>query len=658
MGALLDIDDQDICYSPEDREKLRRIWQKCLEVLKPRPELTPAEWASENIKLPAGNPITGYVDFNNAPYQVEPLNCYARDDVYKMTLKFGAQVGKTFIINAGIGYCIEYDPQNQIMMQPTETDIQVWLETKFKPMVASSDELKLRVAKPRSREGVNNNRMISYPGGFLMFSWAGSDNTVHGRSAPKTNADEVDRYEPLEGQGHPCDLLEQRSRTFGETAMMIESSTPTVKGASRIEMSYNAGDQRRWYVPCHACGHKQYFRFEQVKWDKDADDKHLPETARYECEACGASWNDRQKKQANLEGEWIAERPFNGHVSYHLPELASNFVTWRDIVRSFLDKKRTGNIQTFINVSLAEAYEETGKRADPNVIIKRAIPFAHDVPEEVLILTVGVDVQHDRIEAELVGWTGENRQSYSLDYKRFYGDVFLPESHEDSPWKQLSAFLKTEYTHASGLKMSIKCAVIDSGDGNTTDEVYAFCRLRRVQGVYASKGRSVWNKEIVAESRAEFSKAKRIRKRKITLPLLIIAVNEAKLRIMRDLYVDDPKQAGYCYFPEGRDEDYFKMLTAEQLMTKWSKGFPMRYWVPIRERNEALDCRVYALAALIYLKPNYVRIRQELASEKAKLMKTVSGETENTAQGQQKSNSTGKKRRRKMIIKDGKKEVV
>ena len=639
----------------DDIEKLRKIWKKSIKLLEPRPKMTPSEWAEKNICLPAGNAITGYVDFNNAPYQREPLDCYGRDDIYKMTLKFGAQTGKTFIMNAGIGYCIEYDPQSQIMMQPTQTDIRVWLESKFRPMVQSSESLSLLISKPRSREGVNNSEMLSYPGGFLFFSWAGSDNTVHGRSAPKTNADEVDRYEPLEGQGHPSDLLEQRSRTFGETAMNVESSTPTVKGASRIDASFEAGDQRRWYVPCKKCKHKQYFRFEQLKWNKDEEGGHLPETARYECEACGTAWNDQDKKRANLKGKWIAAKPFTGHVSYHLSELASNFVTWKDIVRSFLDKKRTGNLQTFINVCLGEVYEEKGDRADPEHLQKRCTDFGSDIPEDVLILTAGVDVQHDRIEVELVGWTGEDRRSYSLDYKVFYGDVFLPESHEDSPWKQLDSFLSQEFTHHSGLIMKIKCTAIDSGDGNTADQVYAFCRPRRVKGVYASKGRGVWNKEIVTESRAEFSK-KRAVKRKITLPLLIISTNEAKLRVMRDLYVDKPEQAGYCFFPKGRDPEYFKMLTAEQMMTKWSKGYPIRSWMPIRERNEALDCRVYALAALSYLKPNYVRIRKELEQEKKWLIETKADENNVTKKTREKINV--KKPKRKIVIKNGKRQVI
>jgi phage terminase large subunit GpA-like protein len=57
---------------------------------------------------------------------------------------------------------------------------------------------------------------------------------------------------------------------------------------------------------------------------------------------------------------------------------------------------------------------------------------------------------------------------------------------------------------------------------------------------------------------------------------------------------------GYCHFPEYNTE-YFKQLTAEQLVTKIVKGYPKRIWQKTRDRNEALDCRVYARAAAIAL---------------------------------------------------------
>ena len=43
--------------------------------------------------------------------------------------------------------------------------------------------------------------------------------------------------------------------------------------------------------------------------------------------------------------------------------------------------------------------------------------------------------------------------------------------------------------------------------------------------------------------------------------------------------------------------EYFKQITAEQLVTKIVKGYRRHEWQKMGERNKALDCRVYARAA-------------------------------------------------------------
>jgi len=50
--------------------------------------------------------------------------------------------------------------------------------------------------------------------------------------------------------------------------------------------------------------------------------------------------------------------------------------------------------------------------------------------------------------------------------------------------------------------------------------------------------------------------------------------------------------------PRGTEAEWVKQLVAEQLVTvKTKRGFTRLEWQKLRERNEALDCRVYARAA-------------------------------------------------------------
>ncbi len=241
----------------------------------PPPALTPSEWAEKNIKIPAGNAIPGYIRFDNAPYQREPLDMVANPAVRRITLMWGAQTGKTQVMTCGIGYNIAQTPCSQMVMQPAQGDLQTWLETKFNPFVEANETLTNRIAKPRGRNGVNNQLMKSYPGGWLMFAWSGSTRTMRGRSAPKIWCDEVDGYERTD-EGDAVELLFQRAATFGDQRLLVETSTPTIKGGSSIETAFEMGDQRRYHIPCPHCSEMQTLKWSQVEWDKDAQGNHLP----------------------------------------------------------------------------------------------------------------------------------------------------------------------------------------------------------------------------------------------------------------------------------------------------------------------------------------------------------------------------------------------
>lgn len=297
--------------------------------LLPPPELKPSEWAEKNIVIPIGNAIPGRISFDNAPYQRGMMDAIKEDGVRRISYMTGAQLGKTTIQQCITAYFIAYDPKSQIFVQPTQGDVQTFLETKLRPMIEANPSISSKMAKPRSRDGVNNSRMISYIGGWLLFSWAGSPKTLRGRSAPVTHADEIDGMETT-AEGDPVELLSQRAATFGDQALRTESSTPTIAGASRVENAFKQGDMRRYYVPCPYCDEAQFLRWENVTWQgrnstniqdakEDLDQQHEVETASYRCECCGESWSDGERIAAIRNAEklghgWKAEKPFKGHL--------------------------------------------------------------------------------------------------------------------------------------------------------------------------------------------------------------------------------------------------------------------------------------------------------------------------------------------------------
>jgi phage terminase large subunit GpA-like protein len=579
-------------------EGFNRTWKAAIEYLRPPKDYTPAEWAEANIKIPLGNAIPGSLRFANAPYQVEPLNMMADPSVERVTLMWGAQTGKTQLLNCAMGYYIAHNPVSQMMMQPSQGDLHTWLETKFNPMVDSNESLKHVIAKPRSREGVNNQTMKSYPGGFLMFSWSGSPRTMRGRSAPIIYCDEVDGYD-YTAEGHPVSLLWQRAATFGSQRKLLVTSTPTRKGSSYVESSFLNGDQRRFHIPCPHCDSEIDLKWSNVVWDKNNQGEHLPNTARYVCQECGCEIDDVQKRVALRKGRWIASKPFTGHASFHLSELYSAFRRWSDIVRSFLEKKATNDLQSFVNVSLAETWEEDGEQIDEHGLAERREPMVA-IPDEAATLFAGVDVQDNRLEVSIVGM-GRGEELYVYKHVTLYGDPSTPQL-----WTALDTHLFAQYETESGRQIAIRAAAIDSG-GHFTNSVYSYVKRNAGRKVFAIKGVGGEGKPISSRpSRNNVAKC----------PLFSIGVDTAKDLIFARLRVNEPG-AGYIHFSDGLEDEYFRQLTAEKVVTRYQKGFKKRVYEKVRPRNEALDCLVYAYAAYAIIGLNVNALADRLESEPA-----------------------------------------
>jgi len=599
----------------------------------PPPVMLPSVWAEKNIKIPTGNAVPGPYRIHNAPYQREPMDMLVQQDCYRVTLMWGAQVGKTLLALCVQAYCIGASPRSHMMMQPSENDLGVWLETKFNPLAEDCSA----VADALGQGKVDNKKMKGYPGGFLMFAWAGSPKTMRGRSAPTIVCDEVDGYERT-NEGHPVSLLWQRSATFGDIRFLMDISTPTIKGESYIEKSFEAGDQRRFYVPCPHCESHVLLEWEHIHWpgrmgsdeeNAKALDEMEPEKAHFHCPDCGAQWTDGQRIAAIRKAEsvgagWKATRPFTGHASYHLNELYSTFRKIPAIVRDYIDKLKTDDLQTFYNVSLALTWDEKGESADPDSLMARREIYSEDgsfdVPAGGLYLTAGIDMQIDRLECEVVAW-GLGEESWSLGYWVFWGDPLTGD-----PWDQLDDLLESHFIHETGAKLRIMGACLDTGGTNgMTSAAYAYAKGRTGRRLFAIKGVPGWGKA-VAEKPSRRQSGKDTRK----VDLWPIAVDEGKLIVTRRLNKTEAGP-GYCHFPDDRHEEWFNQLTAEKMVTKYVRGQPVREWKkPDRARNEALDCRVYAYAALKITAPRLLKIAQRLGidttgaePERRKRLKTV-----------------------------------
>lgn len=566
--------------------------------MKPPPNLKIDEWADKHRRLsPESSAEPGLWSTDRATYQRGMMQAISDPKIENIVFMTGAQIGKTEIINNSVGYYVSQDPSPMLVVQPTLELAKMWSSDRLSPMLRDTPILKNLVKDPRSRDSGNTLYQKQFPGGYIAIVGANSPSGLAARPIRCVFLDEVDRYPASAGsEGDPIELSKARTKTFTYNRKIIMVSTPTNKGASRIESAFEESDKRYYYVPCPDCKHEQRLIWSNVNWEEDK-----PETASYICEECGSAWDDAMRYRAIKNGNWVATEDFNGTAGFHINGIYSPWTPLSEAVRSFLvAKKMPDTLRVFVNTYLAETWEDQGERVDDYAVAERAEPFGDKLDSNIMLLTCGVDVQDDRLELEVVGW-GKDEESWSIDYRTLYGDPSTPHL-----WNDLENILKNIYETEDGRQLQIRSACIDSG-GHYTQAVYNFVRPREGRRVFAIKGMGGESRPIV--SRPTRNNIGKIR-------LFTLGVDSIKELIFSRLKITEVG-AGYCHFPDNRSDEYFKQLaSSEKIVTKFHKGFPRREFVKTRTRNEALDCRVYAIGALSILNLNLNVISDRIQNEK------------------------------------------
>ncbi len=576
-------------------------------LFRPPPRLSLSEWADRHFRLSSvSSAEPGQWYTSRAEYQRGILDSITDPAVQEVTVMSSAQIGKTSIELIALGFFIDQDPSPVLVVLPTIEMAETWSKNRLAPMLRDTPVLRDKVQDPRSRDSGNTLREKTFPGGVVILCGANAPAGLSSRPIRVVLFDEVDRFPPSAGtEGDPVRLGEKRTQTFWNRKL-VKVSSPTIRGASRIEDGFEKSDKRYYEVPCPSCGVFQVLKWGHLRWEKD--DKGQPVNVRYECEACGASLTEKDKPRMIRSGQWVIAAPHvRGHAGFWINELYSPWSTWQGMAEGFLAaKKNREQLQTFVNTSLAETWEESGEGADDEALRGRREDYGEGdpLPEGVLLLTVGADVQDDRIEADLYGW-GLGQESWVIEHATFRGNP----ATSQQVWRDLDDWLLRVRPSGDGTALHVAAACIDSG-GHATDQVYAFCRKREHRRVWAIIGRGGVGLPLIRIA---------TKRNKAGVALGTVGVDTAKDLIFARLQVEE-FGPGHIHFARDLDNDWFRQLTAEQKVRKQIKGQTVLYWKKIRARNEALDCAVYASAAFSSLNANLEKIaqRREQQAEAAK----------------------------------------
>ncbi|QKL07893.1 phage terminase large subunit family protein [Pseudomonas putida] len=590
--------------------------------LQPDPELWVDEWSDEYMRIPrdTGAAEPGKYRTARTPYAREPMRYLSPAHPCKRVITMVAsQLMKTQIALNWIGALIHMSPSNILTLLPSLA-LAKRVSARIGKTIAATPELRARVAASRSRDARNTMDTKEFEGGTLYATTAGSASNLAELAAKYIYGDEIDRWDvDVDEEGDPIELAETRGSTFGRNAKFYFSSSPTIKGASRIADLFETSDQRHYYVPCPTCGHMQVLEWENLLYSADF------QTVHYKCSSpdCDVLIEEHHKGEMLTKGEWRSHAQGDGEtVGFHLNALYAplGWTSWADLAKQYEKAKRAQDrgdlepMQVFYNTRLAKVWDSAVEQTKAEVLQARALQEDYvlgTLTVGVLVLTCSVDVQANRLEVMVIGW-GVGMERWIVDFKVIPGDPA-----DQRTWDLLDEVLKARYRHPCGVALGILATGIDSG-GHHTHEVYQFCRVRRWRNIFALKGASKPGKPVIAQRPSLVDVTWKGQTERNGAELWMIGTDTAKDWIYNRYGFESGP--GAVHFAKDLPDEFFQQCVAERKIARYVKGYKRIEWVKGKaDRNEALDLQVYNLAMAYYLglhrygEQDWDKLRQTMA---------------------------------------------
>ena len=593
--------------------------------------MSPSKFNEKYRYLPESvSSIPGFLRFSVNPYMREIVDCFdVESPVREVNLKKGVQITYTTALESGLLYFMAHIKTRPLMYMTADKELaDARVENNILPMLQQSgfaDIIRSSDEGNKRKTGKTADHLQFEGGGYLVPFGAKSAAKYRTFSIAVLLKDEIDAWPDRVGKdGDPDALSDARCLGYWEQRKIFRGSTPLIKGLSKIESAYLRGDQRKYQVPCKACGFLQVLRWSTkddvggFKWDMEGAMLVL-ESVRYCCQNCGAEHFEHDKEQMFSEthgAKWVptADPAELGIRSYHLPAFYSpvGMQPWSKCVGMYLEgfdpvEKKVRNIgkyQVFYNNVLAETFEILGTRVNFVAVSahRRAEYRLGEIPNKyaakwsgshVMFLTCLVDVHKSNLAVMVMGWT-RGARCYVVDYWRFEDEDC---TERGSPvWGRLQEVIEeTKYTADDGKKYPIAMTLIDAGYAN--DTVTGFCASYD-ERVYPILGRDRPGKSSRIKEFEEF-------KTQLGTWGYKVLVDHYKDRIApvlrREWTEDAGKQREYHFnAPIDIPDKALKELTVETRREKRNEKGEVSYeWHrPGNARNELWDLLVYGHAAV------------------------------------------------------------
>jgi phage terminase large subunit GpA-like protein len=585
---------------------LLQLGRDILNIFRPPSDETVSEWADHyRVIVGKGASEPGPWHTDRAPYQKEIMDSYTQRGVRDIVVMSSAQMGKTDMIMNMMGRMMHLNPGPTLLVMPDEDAIEKFSKERLTPTIEETPVL-------NSLNFGGKGSTILYKefnGGFISMTGAQSPSGLKSRPVANLFMDEVDGYPPSAGvEGDPVSLARKRTQNFA-FAKRVFTSTPTLKATSRIYREFLRGTQEEWEPTCKHCGQHSKVVFDDICFDKQeaGETNGVKEyevlSARWQCPKCKGFMDEWEVKRAHAE--WVAYNPKalkRGIRSFHLNAFLSPWSDWKDECKKFLDAKDDPEmLKTFYNLELGIPFEFKDSTAIPEMLYMRREHYRAEVPNGVLVITIGIDTQGNRLEYEVKGW-GRNEESWGLEYGVLPGRADEPEV-----WEMVDDLLDRQWHLENGRTMKAAVAFMDAG-GSYWDDVVEQCYRRRHKHLYSIKGANKDTGPLVRHTKGTGQEQNRFE----------LNVFVGKRAVLHNAGIMEPGPR-YMHFPDdeekGYDEHYFRGLISEQVKLVKKNGGYVEKWVKTYTRNEALDVNNYARCAFKGFKINLDACEQKLYGE-------------------------------------------
>ena len=599
-----------------NRKTLSDLWRYSMMMFTPPKKQTVSEWADENRILSTEySAEPGRWKTSRAPYQREIMDAFTQPGIWQIVIMASAQVGKSEIELNMMGCAMANDPGPMLYIQPTESMAEDYSKRRIAPMIAACPALRDKAFAAKGRDSGNTITMKTFAGGSLAIIGANSPAELASRPVRYIFMDETDRFPVSAGtEGDPQELAERRTETFRHNRKIVKTSTPTIKGRSKIEKDYMSGTQEEWHTECPYCHNFSFIRFDNIKFEKEnftdehgEEDYHILNVG-WECPVCKRVTPEHEAKR--LPAKWVSKNPKaldNGIRSFRLNAFMSPWSDWRDIVWKFLKAhKDPERLKTVYNTIFGESWEVRSSNGLEDVLFNRREHYDAEVPTGVLLLTMGIDTQDNRLEYEVVGWD-RNGQSWGISR-----GIIPGRADAQGVWDEVDDLLDREWNLANGMKMKILATFIDSG-GHFTTVIYKQCSKRATKRIWPIKGEGGEGKQYCRPMKNSTGKDNGVK--------FMIGVDQGKEGIMYEAGIEEPGP-GYMHFPldyrAGYSKEFFRGFISEQMVIHRRGGKSVIAWEKIYERNEPRDCRNYARAAYRYFNWHFDELERVISGIETK----------------------------------------